>query len=107
MDEDLNEQLDEQCENIVNADHYKTMIQTALELKTILQENIDCGEIEIEISDMFNMGSIKVELKDLFVSNTELFSRMISKADNFNIYPKANGNIQFDITFQSVLKRIK
>ena len=92
---------------IINFDRYKIMMQTAAELKDILAETNEQGELEIDICDMFNAGSIKTELDELTVLDTKQFSAMIAKADNFEIYPKINGKIQLNITFQSVLKTIQ
>ncbi len=92
---------------MIDFDRYKTMMQTASELKDILAENDGKGELEIDICDTFNAGSIKVELEELTVLNTRQFAAMIAKANNFEIYAKTNGKIQLNITFQSVLKTIE
>ncbi len=91
---------------MIDFERYKTMMQTAAELKDILAENDEKGELEIELFDTFNAGSIKTELDELTVINTPQFAAMIAKANNFEIYPKTNGKIQLNITFQSVLKTI-
>lgn len=91
---------------MINFEQYKNMMQTAVELTNLLVEAKEQGELEIEIRDTFNMGSISTELDDLLVMNTKAFAAMIEKADNFEIYPKINGKIQMNITFQSVLKTI-
>ena len=85
---------------------YKTMMQTAAELKDILCENHEEGQLDIDICDMFNMGSISAQLTDLTVCSIPKFTQMISKADNFEIYPRTDGTIQLNITFQSMLKTI-
>ena len=91
---------------MINFERYKTMMQTAAELKDILVEVGAEGEFEIDLCNMFNTGFIKAELDDLTVLNTKQFAAMIEKADNFEIYPKTNGKIQLNIAFQSVLKII-
>lgn len=91
---------------MIDFERYKTMMQTAAELKDMLVEAGAEGEFEIDICDTFNAGSIKAELDELTVLNTKQFAAMIEKADNFEIYPKTNGKIQLNITFQSVLKTI-
>ena len=90
----------------IDFERYKTMMQAAVELKDVLVEADAEGEFEIELCDTFNAGSIKAELDELTVLNTKQFAVMIEKADNFEIYPKTNGKIQLNITFQSVLKTI-
>ena len=92
---------------MIDFDRYKTMMQTAAELKDILAESQEEGQLDIDICDMFNMGSITTELSDLTVCNIPQFTKMISKADNFEIYPKTDGTVQLNITFQSVLKAVK
>lgn len=91
---------------MIDFDRYKTMMQTAAELKDILAESHEEGQLDIDICDMFNMGSITTQLSDLTVCNIPQFTEMISKADNFEIYPKTDGTLQLNITFQSVLKAI-
>ena len=91
---------------MIDFGRYKTMMQTAAELKDILCENHEEGQLDIDICDMFNMGSITAQLSDLTVCNIPRFTEMISKADNFEIYPKTDGTIQLNITFQSMLKAI-
>ena len=99
--------LPKETVKIIDFDRYKTMMQTAAELKDILAQTQEEGQLDIDICDMFNMGSITAQLSDLTVCNIPQFIEMISKADNFEIYPKTDGNIQLNITFQSVLKAIK
>ena len=91
---------------MIDFERYKTMMQTAAELQKILAESVGEGELDIDICDMFNMGSISVRLADLTVRNIPQFVRMISKADNFEIYPRTDGTMQLNITFQSVLKTL-
>ena len=91
---------------MIDFERYKTMMQTAAELKDILAETNAQGEIEIDVCDTFNAGFVKTELDDLTVMNTKQFAAMIKKADNFEIYPRTDGKIQLNITFQSVLKTI-
>ena len=91
---------------MIDFNRYKTMIQTAAELKDILCENHEEAQLDIDICEMFNAGSIKAQLSDLTVCNIPQFIEMISKADNFEIYPRIDGTIQLNITFQSMLKAI-
>lgn len=91
---------------MIDFDRYKIMMQTAAELKDILCENHEEGQLDIDICEMFNMGSITAQLSDLTICNIPQFTEMISKADNFEIYPRTDGTIQLNITFQSMLKAI-
>ena len=91
---------------IIRIDRYRLMLQTAAKMKEILAVNNSKGEIKINVSEMFNQGYITTELDDLVITDTRLFGNVISKADNFEVYPKTNGKIQFNITFNSVLKTI-
>lgn len=91
---------------IIDFERYKLMVQTAVELKNILADSGLKGELDIEIREMFNIGSVKIKLDELVVMNTKQFSEMISKADNFEIYPRTDGKIQLNISFQSVLKTL-
>ena len=98
--------LPKETVKMIDFDRYKAMMQTAAELKDILCENHEEGQLDIDICDMFNMGSITAQLSDLTVCNIPQFTEMISKADNFEIYPRTDGTIQLNITFQSMLKAI-
>lgn len=91
---------------MIDFDRYKTMMQTAAELKDILAESHEEGQLDIDICDMLNIGSITTQLSDLTVCNIPQFTNMISKADNFEIYPRTDGTLQLNITFQSVLNAI-
>ena len=99
--------LPKETVKMIDFDRYKTMMKTAAELKEILCENQEEGQLDIDICDMFNMGSITAQLSDLTVCDIPEFTKMISKADNFEIYPRTDGTIQLNITFQSVLKAVK
>lgn len=91
---------------MINLHRYKQLMKTASELKKILAENTEQGEIDIEIDEMFNAGYISARLNDLEVTDTQAFAEMIAKADNFEIYPRTDGTIQLNITLQSALKTI-
>lgn len=91
---------------MIDFDRYKIMMQTVAELKEILCEIQEEGQIDIDICNMFNMGTITVQLSALTVGNIPKFMEMISKADNLEIYPRTDGTIQLDITFQSMLKTL-
>lgn len=99
--------LPKETVKMIDFERYKIMMQTAAELKNILCENHEEGQLDIDICDMFNMGSITAQLSDLTVCDIPEFTKMISKADNFEIYPRTDGTIQLNITFQSVLKAVK
>ena len=62
--------------------------------------------MDIVISNQFNLGAVTARLADLTIDNITQFIRMVSQADNFEIYPRTDGTIQLDLTFQSVLKSI-
>ena len=91
---------------MIDLNRYKIMMQTASELKDILCEYHEEVQLEIDICEIFDTGSITAILSDLTVCNIPMFTEMISKADNFEIYPLTDGNIQLNISFYSLLKAI-
>ncbi len=98
--------LPKETVKMIDFERYTNMMQAAAELKDILTDTNSQGNFDIELLDLFNAGSIKVELDDLTVLNTVKFSSMIEKADNFEIYPRTDGKLQLNITFQSILNTI-
>ena len=66
-------------------------------------------EARIEIhDDPLQMGAMIFSIEDyaLDVTETERFSEMVAKADNFEVYPTDKGNVHFAAVFQNVLVRI-
>jgi len=91
---------------MINPKRYRLMLEVAAQLTDFLKKTLSEGEINIEINQLFNLGSISIELESLTINDPNAFSKLICKADNFEIYPLTNGNIKLDITFQSVLRSI-
>ena len=100
------EELPQAKLKILNLERYKTMMEVAAKLTAILRENNLEGEITIDVNEKFNLGSISVELDSLAVTSAVIFAELISKSDNFEVYPLTNGNIRLDITFQRILKSV-
>lgn len=66
-------------------------------------------DAKIEIHDdplQTGAGIFSIEDYDFDVTEVALFSTMIEKADNFEIYPTNNGNVRFAAVFNNVLVRI-
>lgn len=103
---ELLNQLPKSPIKVIDLARFTTMLQTAATLKQILAEHDATGQVDIEICNQFNLGSVTARLTDLTVDNIPQFVRMVSKADNFEIYLRTDGTIQLDLTFQSVLKSI-
>lgn len=103
---ELLKQLPQSPIKVIDFVRYTTMLQTAAELRQILAEHDATGQVDIEICNQFNLGSVTARLTDLTVDNISQFVRMVSKADNFEIYLRTDGTIQLDLAFQSVLKSI-
>lgn len=101
---ELLEQMPRNLVKVVDFVRYKNMILSAAELEALLLENSSQGQVKIEICELFNMGSITVNIEDLTVYDTQEFARIVSRADNFEIYPKTDGTLQLNLGFQSVLR---
>lgn len=91
---------------ILNVERYQQMLQTAAKLTDLLKESYLDGEINIEVDQIFNIGSINIELNSLEINNTDIFAELIRRADNFEVCPLTNGNVELNIVFQSVLKSV-
>ena len=100
------EELPQATLKVLNLERYKTIMEVATKLTAVLRENNPEGELTMDVNEKFNLGSISVELDSLTVTSPTLFTEIICKADNFEVYPLTNGNIRLDITFQGVLKSI-
>ena len=91
---------------VLNPGKYRLMLETAAQLSQLLRKTDYDRALVIKMNPTFNSGSITVELDELSIDKPLAFADIIYKADNFEIYPLTNGNIRFDLTFQSVLKTI-
>ena len=91
---------------MIDFDRYAVLMKTAAELKQILSETDEQGELEIELDERFDMGTISTRLNDLTVMDPSRFAAMIAAADSFEIYPRTDGTLQLNIAFRSVLKTI-
>ena len=100
------EELPQATLKVLNLERYKMMMGVAAKLTAVLLENNPEGELAIDVNEKFNLGSISAELDSLTITSPVLFAELISKSDNFEVYPLTNGNVRLDITFQSVLKSV-
>ena len=66
-------------------------------------ECVDCSngtEVMIEQGTLVsNASSISINGAEIVISNPKLFAEITSSASNFEIYPKLDGSIQFDMMF--------
>lgn len=104
---DFLKELPEERIKIINPERYALLLQTSKQLEWFLKKTGEEAEINININEMFNLGAVSTEIASIFIDDATEFSKIISKADNVEIYPLLNGNIKLDITFQSVLKSIE
>ena len=100
------EELPQATLKVLNLEKYKTMLEVAANLTSVLQENNPEGELTIDVNEKFNLGSISVELDSLTITSPTLFAELICRSDNFEIYPLTNGKVKLDITFQRILKSV-
>ena len=70
--------------------------------KMVLNEEPD-AKIECKIDD--GNGIIIIDAEWLTVRNVESFCRHLSKANNFEIYPRLNETLRMSIMFHDVYKR--
>lgn len=108
----LNELLDyigpfpKPAAKLLDIDRYRQLMAAAANLQKMLSGAVPDGCLTTDIDRNFNLGSISVELPELFAPDPQTFSDILKDADNFEIYPLANGNLRLDITFQRMLKSI-
>lgn len=53
------------------------------------------------------MGAVCVIAKKLSFSDHELFMEVKNLSDNFEVYPKTNGDVQLNFTFYGMVKKDK
>ena len=100
------EELPQATLKVLNLERYRMMMETAAKLTAVLQENNPEGELTIDVNEKFNLGYISAEIDCLTITSPVLFAELISKSDNFEVYPLTNGKVRLDITFQRILKSV-
>ncbi len=85
---------------------YRAMMKAASNLKALLAENLEEGEINITIDETFRLGAVSVVLDNFSVSNMPQLQEVLAETDCFEIFPLTNGKVQLDLTFQGVLKTV-
>lgn len=89
---------------IINPIRYLTMMESAYNLRSMLADEHEVGEINVQIDEMFLLGAVSVVLDNFSVSNVPKLLKVLEAADCFEVYPLTNGKVQVDLTFQGVLK---
>lgn len=57
--------------------------------------------------DFPSVGTISVTAKDLTVTDTDLFARACALASNYEMYPKLDGTVVFNLTFYGMTRKVK
>jgi len=73
--------------------------------KLLCDSGSDC-QISFEISELWNSGFFEVEMDDIEIHEPQLFTQIISLADNFEIYPLLSGKLRMSITFRKLFIRL-
>lgn len=92
---------------IINPPRYRAMMESASELKNVLANEYEDGEISVQINEMFLIGAVSVALEDFSVSDMPRFIKALKAADCFDVFPLTNGKIRVELTFQGVLKSVR
>lgn len=72
---------------------------------------LDCSTASKYELDLFlginypckSMGVISLECKKLDIINSQIFYEAVSKADHYEVLPKTNGKVCFDLTFHNMM----
>jgi len=65
-------------------------------------------KVENRNSNMLrSVGCISLTGKNVFVNNPEQFAEICKLASNVDIYPKSNGTMQVDFTFNGITTMVK
>ena len=88
---------------LLNFERYLEMLECADNLQKLLFETHTDATLTTELEHGFNLGCISVELPELTIPHPQSFAGVVSKADNFEIYPLVDGRLRLDITFYNVL----
>lgn len=91
---------------LINPIRYRAMMESVFNLKNLLADEYEEGEINIQINDKLNLGAVSVELEDFSVSNMQKFLKILVTADCFEVFPLTNGQLRVELTFQGMLKAL-
>lgn len=90
--------------SLLDFGRYRRMMRSAFLLQRLLSDDVPPESISVKLLPEFRMGYLTVELPELTVYRSQQFCAILSAADNFEVYPLANGNLRLDISFQNVLR---
>lgn len=64
--------------------------------------------VSYELNEPYaSMGSVSVEGKQIVIEYPKLFALVMETASNFNVYPKTNGTVRIDFTFNGLTRKVE
>lgn len=66
------------------------------------------ASVSYELNEPYaSMGSVSVEGKQIVIEYPKLFALVMEAASNFNVYPKTNGTVHIDFTFNGLTRKVE
>ena len=100
----LKEYLDAPKAGVVNLDKYREVVDSYAIIRDIILSEDPDATIEI-IEGALQMGSVAIRAvtSDVTVYDTAAFAEATKSANNFQVYPTADGRVKLDILFEGVI----
>ena len=100
----LKEYLDAPKTGKINLDRYKEVVDSYEIIKGIIRSvdpdaTIEIKECPLQLGSVF----IKIVTSDVTVYDMDAFADATRNANNFQIYPRTDETVQFDILFEGVI----
>lgn len=101
----LKEYLDAPKTGVVNPARRRELMNSYAIIKEIIMSEDPDATIEI-IEGALQMGSVAIRAvtSDVTVYDTAAFAEATKFADNFQVYPTADGRVKLDILFEGVIE---
>ena len=101
----LKEYLDTPKEKTIDPIRYQQVVDAYVIIKDIIlsvdpEATIEIREGALQLSSV----AINIVTSDVTVYDTRAFAEATKNADNFQIYPRTDEKVQFDILFEGVIE---
>lgn len=91
---------------ILNVRRYYEMLFTKEALDDLLRQNGETTLSTISFIPEFACGSLRAEVDSFEVTDKDAFLLAMSRADNFEFYPLADGRLRLAFIFRGMMKEI-
>lgn len=87
---------------VLNIERYRDMMRAEAVLHELLTEGHATGRVETKVHPGFCSGAVSAEIDNLCILRPQSFCDLISRTDNFEVYPLTNGKMRLDLTFNGM-----